>query len=401
MGGMRRLGPIVALLAACTHKDPRVERGRYLANGILQCFMCHAPRDPSKPGWPPIPDRLGAGALIWQDGERHMYAPNITPDAETGAGTWTDQQLADAIARGVGHDGRTLSLPMYWTSFRYLADDDLAAVIAYLRTLTPIRSPIPPRALEPEREKQLAATTHPPRSPVAPPADDPVARGKYFLKIADCGGCHSSWEAPVNAGFLAGGNLVDREGRSVFSANITPSPSGIGSWTRGQFIAALRSGAAPGHTLDPIMPWVALRNLTDDDLGAIHAALLTMRPVAHAISNYDPPTDCPRCRQKHGLGDHNGPKLLAAMKLDDAALDALAGRYRLDDGGELALQRDGDRLLATLPGLPPLPLLATSPTELDADFLPSPARIERDARGAVTRLVSRWIDDDVAERIGP
>src|SRR5262249_23791022 len=153
---------------------------------------------------------------------------------------------------------------------------------------------------------------------------------------------HTSWEAPANAGFLAGGNAVDRQGHVSFSANITPSPTGIGSWTQAQFIEAMR-GKAPGHAVDPIMPWTAFRNLSDDDLGAIFAALKAMRPVAHAVSNYDPPTDCPRCGQKHGLGDRNGPKIAGSVRLDASILDALAGRYRMvEDGVELTLERAGD-----------------------------------------------------------
>src|SRR5262249_45026975 len=93
--------PALALaVAAGNRPDPRVERGRYLANGILQCFVCHSPRDESQPGWPPVAGKLGSGGLIWDNDARHLWAPNITPDVETGAGGWSDQVLADAITRG-------------------------------------------------------------------------------------------------------------------------------------------------------------------------------------------------------------------------------------------------------------------------------------------------------------
>ena len=82
----------------------RVERGKYLSEGLLQCFVCHSERDWKKPGAPPIPALKGAGQ-VWP-GRPWLTAPNLTPDNETGSGTWTDDMLIRAIREGVGHDGR-------------------------------------------------------------------------------------------------------------------------------------------------------------------------------------------------------------------------------------------------------------------------------------------------------
>ena len=65
-----------------------------------------------------------------------IVAPNLTPDPETGAGNWTDDQLARAIREGIGHDGRALFPMMPYTHFREMSDEDLASVIVYLRSLT-------------------------------------------------------------------------------------------------------------------------------------------------------------------------------------------------------------------------------------------------------------------------
>src|SRR4051812_20412692 len=65
-----------------------VERGRYLAEGLLQCFICHSERDWSKPGAPPRAGMKGAGRVFYEKEASRMVAPNITPDAETGAGRW-------------------------------------------------------------------------------------------------------------------------------------------------------------------------------------------------------------------------------------------------------------------------------------------------------------------------
>src|ERR1051326_9333207 len=66
----------------------RLQRGKYLSEGVLQCFTCHSERDWSKFGAPPDPKREGAGAVIYDDKDIFLAAPNLTPDKETGAGTW-------------------------------------------------------------------------------------------------------------------------------------------------------------------------------------------------------------------------------------------------------------------------------------------------------------------------
>jgi hypothetical protein len=58
-----------------------------------------------------------------------VYAPNITPDVETGAGIWSGDQLTRAIREGVGHDGRALFPFMPYPDFRALSDEALASII--------------------------------------------------------------------------------------------------------------------------------------------------------------------------------------------------------------------------------------------------------------------------------
>ena len=81
----------------------RLARGRYLVNGIGECFACHGPYDLNAPGWPPVRGKEGSGFAF-----SSWVAPNLTPDRETGAGAWTDDMLARAIREGVGHDGHLL-----------------------------------------------------------------------------------------------------------------------------------------------------------------------------------------------------------------------------------------------------------------------------------------------------
>src|SRR5436853_3315305 len=86
----------------------RLERGRYLVDGVNGCFGCHTDQDWSKPGAPPVAGREGSGH-VWADQDLPwLVSPNITPDKETGVGNWTDDTLARAIREGIAHDGRTL-----------------------------------------------------------------------------------------------------------------------------------------------------------------------------------------------------------------------------------------------------------------------------------------------------
>ena len=93
----------------------RIARGKYLSEGLLQCFICHSERDWTKPGAPPIPALKGAG-LVWP-GRPWLVAPNLTPDQETGIGRWTDDMLLRAIREGISHDGRPLHSQMWSYAF--------------------------------------------------------------------------------------------------------------------------------------------------------------------------------------------------------------------------------------------------------------------------------------------
>ena len=142
----------------------RLERGRYLSEGVLHCFVCHTDRDWTKPGAPPVAEMKGAGHL-WGTDNPGVVAPNLTPDKETGTGNWTDDMLGRAIREGISHDGRVLDDQMYYFSYRFLSDEDLAAVIVYLRSLKPIRNRLP--------NTKLAKYPDPP-APLTQPVPEPA-----------------------------------------------------------------------------------------------------------------------------------------------------------------------------------------------------------------------------------
>jgi hypothetical protein len=123
----------------------RVARGRYLTENLLHCFACHSERDWNRHDAPVVAGYHGAGTPNFplKDLPGDVRPPNITPDKETGAGNWTDDQLARAIREGVGYDGRALFPFMPYENFRFLSDEDLASVIVYLRSIPPVRREIP------------------------------------------------------------------------------------------------------------------------------------------------------------------------------------------------------------------------------------------------------------------
>jgi len=235
--------------------ERRLERGKYLAEGILQCLVCHSERNWELPGAPPVPGKEGGGQVFYDDSLFFLASSNITSDMKTGAGTWTDDMLARAIREGVGHDGRALHPQMWYSSFRALSEEDLASVVVYVRSLPPVKKSFPPRRLPARRLEDIASDPEPLTEPVPEPdLSTSVSRGAYLMGLADCSGCHTAWEAPYIPGIYGGGNLVDRRKtdgsvEEVFSSNITLDPSGISYYDDSLFIEVMRTGrvrARPG-----------------------------------------------------------------------------------------------------------------------------------------------------------
>jgi mono/diheme cytochrome c family protein len=288
----------------------RLARGKYLAENVSACMECHTPHDSAALVSPLTPGKIGAGEVLPLTSlPGRIVAPNLTPDAETGAGKWTDDQIARAIREGVGHDGRALFPAMPYRHFRALSDDDLASIIVYLRSLPPVRNPLPRSKPIFGAELVIAKMPQPLRTPVpAPDLSTPESRGRYLVEIAGCADCHT----PKNSrgrdlpglGFGGGFILKGPFGR-VASANLTPDPSGIPYYDLNLFTQAMRTGYVGARPLNPIMPWTSYQGMTDEDLAAIFAYLRTLPPVKHHVDNTEPDSRCPVCRQMHGAGNEN------------------------------------------------------------------------------------------------
>jgi len=287
----------------------RLARGSYLANAVMGCTDCHSEHDWKAPGGPPVAARLGAGEVFPErDLPGSVIAPNLTPDRETGAGNWSDDQLARAIREGIGYDGRALFPLMPYQNFRALSDEDLASVIVYLRSLPPVRNPLPRTRIDFPVRYLMRNAPDPVTTPVpAENSPDPIKRGEYIARMAHCNDCHTPKQhgQPNEALAFAGGAGFHGPFGTVTSANITPDASGIAYYDEAAFISALRTGKVGARNLNPLMRWIAMRALTDDDLRAMFAYLRTLKPIAHRVDNTEPPTFCKICQGKHGGGDKN------------------------------------------------------------------------------------------------
>jgi mono/diheme cytochrome c family protein len=234
-----------------------------------------------------------------------IVTSNLTPDPSTGAGGWTDDQFARAIREGIGHDGRTLFPMMPYAAYRYMSDEDLAALVVYLRSAKPVRNPLPPTRVDFPVNYLIRNAPQPVYATVAEPPQDPVSRGKYLVRLG-CG-CHTPTDkGEVKQGLtLAGGDVLKGPWGMAASANITPDASGIGYYTETTFITALRTGYVGARKLNSIMPFGEFKELPDEELKAMYAYLRTVPPVRHRVDNTEPPTFCKVCGEKHGGGDQN------------------------------------------------------------------------------------------------
>ena len=286
----------------------RRERGKYLAE-TRGCFGCHSPHHWMVHGAPVVEGKQGSGSeMSFEGAPGKVVAPNITSDPETGAGTWSDDQLSRAIREGIGHDGRALFPMMPYGFYRRMSDEDLASLVVYLRSLPAVRNPLPHTELVFPVKYLIRNAPEPITEPVPDPDRSDVTKwGEYLVRTAACGECHTPMvghERPESMAFAGGFQLQGPWG-NVASANLTPDASGIGYYDQALFIQAMHTGYVKARELNPIMPYGEYKAIPDNELTAMFAYLRTLKPIKHHVDNSLPPTDCKVCRAKHGGGDRN------------------------------------------------------------------------------------------------
>lgn len=243
--------PVPDLVVAGTPEQ--VARGEYLANSF--CTSCH-----SLDGELPLAGGVDlAGDLSIPLGS--FVSQNLTPAGPLQE--WSDGEIFRALRNGIGRDGRKLVF-MSTVRARNMSDEDIQAVIAYLRSQPAVEN----ETQDPSDQPNLLAAVllgasmlpegSPPTAAVisAPPKDLNHAYGEYIISYQDCRDCHGE--------DLKGGV----EGQL---APIGPSLLAVRGWTQEQFISAMRTGITPsGHTLAGTMPWKAIGRMDDIDLAAMY-----------------------------------------------------------------------------------------------------------------------------------
>jgi mono/diheme cytochrome c family protein len=288
----------------------RLARGEYVVRNVAVCLVCHSELDTATEGLPLKAGMDGAGRSWAPDGMPWLVAPNITPDPRSGAGSWSDDAIARAVREGVGHDGRALFPIMPYGNYRQMSDEDLASVIAYMRSLRPVSRDLPASAIPFPVNRLINSAPQPIDGAVAAPdTSTPAARGKYLTAMASCRDCHSPMDE--RGQFLpgmdfAGGNTFRYDNRTpVAAANLTPATNGIPYYTEDLFVETIRTGRVRERKISDVMPWAHYRGMTDEDLKAIFAYLKTLSPVEHYVDNAVRPTPCATCNLEHGGGERN------------------------------------------------------------------------------------------------
>lgn len=302
------VGPKARTVSARTFDatPARLERGQYLAENVAGCFYCHSERDWQATGALPIEAKKGGGARF-SGGPGEIYAPNISPDKETGVGAWSDDELARAIREGVSRDGHALFPIMPYTNYRQMSDEDLASIIVYLRSIPPIHKALPKTKLIFPLSRLVNLMPQPVTTPIAAPdLSTPAKRGAYLATLGSCNECHTPQNrGPIPGMTYAGGMKLVEPSGEVVSTNITPDPSGISYYDEALFLEVMRTGQVKARKLNPTMPWSLYGKMTDDDLKSLFAYLRTVPAVSHRVDNTEVPTLCKLCKGKHGLGDRN------------------------------------------------------------------------------------------------
>ena len=261
---------LISTASAQSAQSDLVKRGDYLVNGILTCANCHSPKGPPAV----VAGKDFSGGLSWDEPPFKVTAPNITPDKETGIGTWTDAEIKTLMRTGIRPNGVHIAMVMPTGFYHIMTNLDLNAVVAYLRTLKPVRNKVDdPVYKMPQVEHIIAGGEKPFTEGMM---KDKLKKGFYLVTIGHCMECHTpmekgvrQWDSRLGAG---GFEFPGPWGVSV-SRNITSSKTkGIGAWTDAEIKRAITDGISKdGSKLKPPMGYQYYATVTSNDLDAIVA----------------------------------------------------------------------------------------------------------------------------------
>jgi mono/diheme cytochrome c family protein len=276
--GIVGLAGMLAATVAAGAQSP-VERGSYLVNGVLTCGNCHTPRGPG--GVLAMDKQLSGGPQEWDTPTFKVKGANITPDRETGIGSWSDAELKRALVDGIRPNGTRMAPIMPYGFYKVFTTADLDAVVAYLRSVpavsnkvqaplykAPLHVEIPPGA-----DRQMAAAD----------LSDPVKRGFYQVTIAHCMECHTprvNGKSDFDSALGKGGEEFKGPWGVAVARNITSHrEKGIGAWSDAEIKRAITQGVRKdGTPLKPPMGYPMYARMSDADLSDVVAYLRTLPP---------------------------------------------------------------------------------------------------------------------------
>lgn len=293
-----KAAPVMKIVAT----PEMLKRGSYLANCLCLCVDCHSERDFTKYGGPLVPGTIGQGGEPFDHSVGFpgtFYSRNITP---YNLGTWTDGEIYRAITTGVDKDGKPLFPVMPYQNYGKLDTNDIKAVIAYIRTLPPVKNDV--LASKADFPMNVIMHTIPQEAtPQAmPPKSDLVGYGKYVATAASCIDCHTKTDKGKFVGELFAGDFEFHmpDGSTIRSANITPDKeTGIGTWSKEIFLAKFKMYADSNYhaptvktgQANTLMPWDNYSKMDSFDITALFAYLQTVKPVKQQVTHYSPPKD--------------------------------------------------------------------------------------------------------------
>lgn len=257
-----------------------IARGKQLVLGPAHCVNCHGPNNADSLLAQGLDVPLHGGHE-WKLPFGSIYARNITPDAETGIGNMQDKEIARILRYGVNAKGNAV---LDFMPFHNMSDEDLTAVISYLRAQKPVVNKVPDhqfnvmgKVIKAFMVKPHGPTVEVPKSVVR---DSSVQYGEYLtMSVANCNGCHTqrSMTGEYIGAPFAGGNPIPGEGGmpALTPPNISgDSASRIQAWDETHFINRFRKGKIIEYSH---MPWTAYGNMSDNDLKAIFKYLKSVR----------------------------------------------------------------------------------------------------------------------------
>jgi mono/diheme cytochrome c family protein len=259
---------LAAVLSSSAYADTAIERGSYLVNTIMTCANCHSPKGPPQA----VAGKDFSGGLRFDTPAFDVTAPNLTPDKETGIGSYSDAELKKTLLTGVRPTGVPLAPAMPTGFYGILQPSDLDAIVAYLHTVAPVKNKVP----APIYKISISREVFPGAEKPMPAADlnDKLKYGFYLATIGHCMECHT----PMVKGQLDFENSMGKGGREFpgpwgvsVSRNITSSKTkGIGGWTDAEVKRAITQGVdKDGNKLNGPMGYQYYAHMTDADLDAV------------------------------------------------------------------------------------------------------------------------------------